>query len=121
MREGDIISHDEDIDFGFFKEEEEAVIKILDEIHGKDGFVVIRNQFKTIYTVWKEDVFIDLYLYEKTDTEQINQGHRHFYNIIKNEAFPFKEINFRENKLNCIAQPEAWLERFYGSDWQTPK
>ena len=79
------------------------------------------NEFKTIYTIWKEDVFIDLYLYEKTETEQINQGHRHFYNMVKDEAFPFKKINFRNREFNCIAKPEVWLERYYGKDWRIPK
>ena len=121
VRSGDIIPHDEDIDLGFFKDEEDKLLSILDHIHGKNGFVVIRNQFKTIYTIWKEDVFIDLYLYEKTETEQINQGHRHFYNMVKDEAFPFKKINFRNREFNCIAKPEVWLERYYGKDWRIPK
>ena len=121
VRGGDIIPHDEDIDIGFFKSEEERLLSILDHIHGKNGFHVIRNQFKSIYTIWKDDVFIDLYMYERTETEQINQGHRHFYNMITNEAFPFKKISFRDRELNCIAEPEAWLERYYGHDWQTPK
>ena len=66
-------------------------------------------------------MFIDLYLYEPTDTEQINQGHRHFYNILKKEAYPFKKINFRDKQFNCLANPEAWLRRYYGNDWKTPK
>jgi len=121
VRAGDIIPHDEDIDLGFFKDDEDKLIDILDTIHNTNGFVVIRNQFKSIYTVWKNDVFIDLYLYEVTNTEQVKQGHRDFYNILTTEAFPFKKIKFRDRQLNCIAKPEAWLERYYGSDWQTPK
>jgi phosphorylcholine metabolism protein LicD len=121
VREGDIISHDEDIDLGFFKDDEDKLINILDTIHNINGFVVIRNQFKSIYTVWKNDVFIDLYLYKVTNTEQLEQGHRHFYNILTTEAFPFKKINFRNTELDCIAKPEAFLERFYGKDWTTPK
>ena len=121
VREGDIIPHDEDIDLGFFKRDEKKVIEALDDLHGKHGFEVIRNQFKTIYTVYKRDVFIDLYLYERTKTEQINQGHRHFYNMLEEEAFPFKKINYRNREFNCIAKPEAWLERFYGKDWTIPK
>jgi|10_taG_2_1085330.scaffolds.fasta_scaffold14417_3 phosphorylcholine metabolism protein LicD len=121
VREGDIIPHDEDIDIGFFRKDEEKMIKLLDELHNNNGFVIIRNQFKTIYTVWKDGVFIDLYLYEKTATEQISQGHRDFYNILKQEAYPFKKIEFRNIQLNCISKPEIWLERYYGKDWRTPK
>ena len=121
VREGGIIHHDEDIDLGFFKSEEDSVIEVLDNLHGKHGFEVIRNQFKTIYTVYKAGVFIDLYLFERTETEQINQGHRHFYNLLESETFPFKKINFNGESLNCIAKPEVWLERYYGKDWRIPK
>ena len=58
VREGDIIPHDEDIDLGFFKDDEDKLINNLDTIHNTNGFVVIRNQFKSIYTVWKNDVFM---------------------------------------------------------------
>ena len=121
VRENDIIPHDEDIDLGFFKSDEKKLLEMLDDIHNNTDFTVIRNQFKSIYTVWKDDVFIDLYLYEPTDTEQINQGHRHFYNLLEEEMFPFGKIKFRNIELNCIAKPEAFLERYYGKDWKTPK
>ena len=121
IRENDIIPHDEDIDFGFFKKDEDKIVEILDNLHGKKGFEVIRNQFKTIYTVHKKGVFIDLYLFERTNTEQLNQGHRHFYNLLEDEVFPLKTIKFRNTELNCIAKPKIWLERYYGKNWTIPE
>ena len=122
VREGSLIRHDDDIDFGFFSEDIEKLEEILTRLHKEKKFIVIRNQFKTIYTVWKDGVYIDLYSYTSLKNENcLAQGHRHFYNILNNEAHPFKKIKFKGLEFNCISRPEKWLERFYGKDWKTPK
>ena len=124
VRQDSLIPHDDDIDFGFFSEDIEKLEEILTHLHKEKKFVVIRNQFKTIYTVCADDVFIDLYSYTPSKNEGGNclaQGHRHFYNILNNETYPFKKIKFKGLEFNCISKPEKWLERFYGKDWKTPK
>jgi len=122
VRTGELIPHDNDVDFGFFKKDEEKVIQLLEDMHGQNGFKVIRNQFQTIFSIHKNEVLIDLYEYELLDGSDIaRQGSRPAYDLARTEIFPFKEVEFVGKKIKCINNPISFFERYYGHDWQTPK
>ena len=124
VRDNDLIPHDDDVDFGVFQKDEVKIIELLDQIHGHNGFKLIRNQFQTLFSVYKDQVLIDLYVYEEIkdgDYHMLHQGSRNAYNLSAKETFPLKEIDFIGTKMKCINDPISFLERFYGKDWQTPK
>ncbi|MHC4690210.1 MAG: LicD family protein [Planctomycetota bacterium] len=120
IRSDSLIPHDNDIDFGYLKSEEDELIKALDNLHGKYGFVIVRNQFNNLYSVAHDTVLIDLYEYEENGPVFM-QGHREFYNLYSHEVLPFKTITFHDTEMKCIQDPIAYFERYYGKDWRTPK
>jgi hypothetical protein len=121
-RDDDFIPHDDDIDIGFFKKDSQKLIEKLDDLHGKNGYLVIRNEFSSLYSLAKEGIMIDLYEFESLEEENIlQQGYRHFYNLEYDEVFPLKTVTFREKDLVCINNPPAFFERYYGQDWKTPR
>ena len=120
VRSNSLIPHDNDIDFGYFKDQEAELTNALDNLHGKDGFLVVRNQFNSLYSVAHDTVLIDLYEYEQ-NKNVFMQGHRHFYNLHKDEVLPLKTINFHNREMTCIQNPIKYFERHYGPDWKTPK
>jgi len=123
IREDDLIPHDGDIDFGYFSWQQDKLIQVLDDLHGKNGFSVIRNQFGDLFSVGKENVLIDLYRYDDTgaNSPQLLQGCRRPYDLLKSETLPFSVIEFRGCEMNRLANPEAFFARHYGADWRTPK
>lgn len=120
IRTNSLIPHDNDIDFGYFKSQENELIAALDNLHGSDGFLIVRNQFNNLYSVAHGNVLIDLYEYEE-NSPVLLQGHRNFYNLYDHEVFPLKTITFHNTEMTCIQNPIAYFERYYGTDWQTPK
>ena len=122
VRNEDLIPHDDDIDFGYFLEDSQKLIEKLDNLHGKNGYLVIRNEFSNLYSLVKDGVMIDLYEYEPVEEDKIlQQGHRTFYNLKYEEDFPLKTIPFRGTELVCINDPIKFFERYYGQDWKTPR
>lgn len=122
VRSNDLIPHDDDVDFGYFKKDEAKVIEKLDILHNQGDFKVIRNEFNNLYTIYKDDVFIDMYEYEVLDNDDfVKQGHRAAYDITKDELYPMKKIFFKGKEFDCMANPIKFFERYYGKDWQTPK
>lgn len=122
IRNDDLIHHDDDIDFGYFKKDTSIIIDKLDSIHGKNGYLVIRNEFSNLYSLAKDDVLIDLYEFEQlVESPFLQQGHRSFYNLMKDELFPLKTIEFKGKELKCMNDPVKFFERYYGEDWKQPK
>lgn len=120
IRNDSLIPHDNDIDFGYLKVQEDKLVEALDNLHGKDGFTIVRNQFNNLYSVAHDTVLIDLYEYEQFGPIFM-QGHRDFYNLYEHEVLPFKTIKFHGKEMKCIQDPVAYFERYYGRDWKTPK
>ena len=121
IRDNDLILHDDDVDFGFFKKDDHTMVQKIDNLHGKNGFLLIRNEFTNLYSLVKEEVLIDLYEYECfEDDKMVKQGHRPFYDLTKEELFPLKTVEFRGRELVSINDPVKFFERYYGSNWRTP-
>jgi hypothetical protein len=122
VRDEELIKHDDDIDFGYFKKDEKILVDKLDKIHNKDGFKLIRNEYSNLYSLHKDGVLIDLYEYEVIENENLlQQGHRTGYNLKYDEVFPMTEIKFKDKSLSCISEPIKFFERYYGQDWNVPK
>jgi hypothetical protein len=122
VRQQDLISHDDDIDFGYLKKDSQRLIEKLDNIHNKNGFLVIRNEFSNLFSLVKDGIMIDLYEYEVIEDDKIlQQGHRTFYNLQYDEVFPLNTLHFAGRELLSINNPVAFFERYYGRDWKTPK
>ncbi len=121
IRDGGLIPHDDDLDFGYLKKDEVNLISTLDKLHGSYGYEVIRNEFNNLYSIDKNGFLIDLYEYEDIPGEDIiYQGHRRCYDLARDELFPLKKEKFAGYEFNCINDPIKFLERYYGN-WKDPR
>ena len=119
VRDKDIIKHDVDIDLGFI-DDKNVMNEFLHSIDGKDGWKLVRNSANFLYSACKENIMFDFYRYVDTGNRldcMINST----YFLTYEEVFPMKTIEFDSTVYNCIANPVDFFERYYGSDWQTPK
>ena len=122
FRGDDLIPHDGDLDFGYLAEQQTDFLIALESLHNDNGYSVVRNHGYDLFSVHKDSVLIDLYRYDANKEKKILlQGPRGAYNILFDEAFPFGSISFRGRELNCIHNPKAFFERYYGHDWHTPR
>ena len=122
VRDQDLIPHDDDVDFGYFKKDSNTIIAKMDALHGKNGYSVIRNEYNTLFSLHKQDVLIDFYEYEMFgEGEDLHQGHRPFYNLKYDEVFPLTTIQFRQKEFKSINSPTKFFERYYGHNWKIPR
>ena len=95
------------------------------------GMLKIENQ--NIYRISKDDkgkipVTIDLLLYHRPQglnrVELALPEHRKLwgkcYHLDK-DFEPFQKMEFEDFTVNCVKNPVAYLQRYYGDDWMTPK
>ena len=99
VRDQDLIPHDDDVDFGYFKKDSNIIIAKMDALHGKNGYSVIRNEYNTLFSLHKQD----------------------FYNLKYDEVFPLTTIQFRQKEFKSINSPTKFFERYYGHNWKIPR
>ena len=132
VREGDIITHDDDIDIAIFPNSIEFILSSeFEEILKENGLKIIPFQtnkgivkLKSLDT--KHGIFIDIFIFRKN-------GNKYEYdsevsrNIWKNgwfsesELFPLKSYPLGNLYLNGPIDPHPYLNRHFGKDWIIPK
>tara|TARA_Y100000389_G_C17423342_1_gene498078 strand:+ start:82 stop:801 length:720 start_codon:yes stop_codon:yes gene_type:complete len=142
IREGDIISHDDDIDLAMMKDDIEIMLNdhnLLEDLknnnlqinhpHLKEMSYKIRN-IKNDSIFDKSRIFIDLFSYSKFESSVDNNNIIHFtekkareiwsYFFYENELYPLQIMYLDNIPVFGPNNPIPCLERSYGKDWMTP-
>lgn len=135
IREGQLLSHDNDIDIGVMSE---AALDRIEREIGPHYDLVERTGYdiphgKTLW-LWRhvgEPLAIPfefqchytqkhLYFYNRKmdDTWKCYETHVEYPKMLLSS---FKNILVLGEDVRVPDSPEAWLKAFYGDDWQTPK
>ena len=118
VREHDFIPHDIDTDIGFHVEDKEIVINvILSELMEK-GFSFPRLN-NCLATVCRSGAYLDLYWFQPVVNEATGKkGLSCNDYIIPDDGFV--KTYFAGQSVNIPVKAEVLLEKWYGTDWQTP-
>lgn len=116
IREGDFISHDEDIDLAFEEEYRFKVLSLLPELK-KNGFNLCRYDRRDLYSIMRNGEYIDLYFFRPFKSElSICSGW-----VIKTsyllESIPF---SFQGEEFLIPKDYKKYLITEYGHNWETP-
>lgn len=116
IREGDLLSHDYDLDVGFIVDEIEpkSLQKIFEATENFKLLSSIPEQFIVSY----KGLVIDVYAHFDDGKGNLNMiTAMHTWN---HEAFELKKIAFANTKIYIPANPEKYLSECYG-DWHNKK
>lgn len=139
-RDGDVIAHDNDIDFGI--EDSIYVNKFINHL-ANNGFNLVKyfiirsrsdkdlDNFISEYTIsYKDLVNIDFFVFRKVGNKKYSYhfdagnegwGGRLIVNCIEMANFNLKECCFKGEKFYIPDNTEEHLTSIYGNDFMTPK
>lgn len=116
IREGDFISHDEDIDIGLSEEYRSRFLSLLPELR-KMGFELCRFDRRDLYSIMRDGEYIDLYFFRP-------YGEKHVVcsGLILMREFidNLRPIRFRGEEYLIPSDHERYFVEEYGEDWRTP-
>ncbi len=118
IREKDFITHDEDIDLAFKKEDMPIFLNLLFKLRNS-GFEVARYERRGFMSIIRKGEYIDLYFF---DIYPQNNNWRYCARDIFPKDFieETKKINFKGELFYTCANPIKFLEFYYGKNWKTP-
>lgn len=116
VREGDFITHDEDIDIAFLSEDKQRVIDALPDMIDQ-GFAVARYNRRGIISIMRKGEYIDLYFFSPYD-----EGRRACDGWIVLEQFltDTAEFSFKGSSFLAPREYREYLLCEYGVNWETP-
>lgn len=124
IRDGKIISHDDDIDVSMFEPDFRKLVHVM---KNNDKYHIIRPSFR-LYKFCRKDtpgVFIDIFIIQEKNNVFRYKEELHikawpkFY-FRKDELFPLKKIKFHNQFIWIPNNPIPYLERSYGKNWKIP-
>ena len=117
IRENDFIAWDEDIDMYILQEEEEAFKDALWPLK-EAGFELVRYDKRGLYSVMRNNEYIDFYVLRKVSGELRHTGGADFlFERYLQDTVPF---DFKGVTLRIPRDYEEYLTFSYG-DWRTPR
>lgn len=117
IRENDFIFHDEDIDLFILSEDEDEFKVLLFELFNI-GFDLIRYERSGLYSIARNDEYIDFYVMRPFSTKIRWNGADNF--VIEKYLIETKYIDFKGSKFLVPVESEELLELIYGSKWREP-
>lgn len=117
IRENDFISHDEDIDIALKEENKDQFLSVLPELLNV-GFKLVRFDRNGLYSLMRNNEYIDFYFYKPYKKGQRNCGG----SILLDEFFedPSK-IEFQGLDFYTHSNYIEFLRFVYGDSWKIPK
>ena len=116
VREHDFIEWDEDIDLYLLKEDEEAFLDGLWTLRDH-GFELVRYDKRGLYSIMRNNEYIDFYILRKVSGELRNDGGPEF--IFERYLQDTVDFDFKGVTLKIPREYDEWLTFLYG-DWRTP-
>lgn len=130
MRAGDLLPHDDDIDFAFWCRETDPqnvslVTFGLERQLGDAGYTVVRHSHAHLEVVYftpegGTDCYIDIFAGYHSADGLYNQPFALRGPLERDDLVPTSEVEVRGTALPAPAVPEAWLRFAYGPKWRVP-
>lgn len=117
IRENDFITHDEDIDLFVLEEDEDSLKEAIFDLR-KKGFELIRYERSGLYSISRNDEYIDFYVMKKYAERIRWNGADNF--ICEKYLIDTKYIDFKGSEFRIPSESEEFLSLFYGNNWRTP-
>lgn len=116
VRENDFIEWDEDIDLYVLKDDEEKLLDGLWTLR-EHGFELVRYDKRGLYSVMKNDEYIDFYILRKISEDLWYDNGREF--LFDRFVTDLVDHDFKGVTLKIPRDYDAFLTFQYG-DWRTP-
>lgn len=116
VREHDFIEWDEDIDLYLLKEDEECFLDGLWTLR-EHGFELVRHDKRGLYSIMRNNEYIDFYILRKVSGELRNDGGPEF--IFERYLQDTIDFDLKGVTLKIPRDYDEWLTFLYG-DWRTP-
>ncbi|GAA4421602.1 hypothetical protein GCM10023169_14620 [Georgenia halophila] len=130
LRTGELMPHDDDIDFAWLCEETSMADVSLASYEMERrltalGHVVVRHSLAHLQVTYftddgRTDHYIDIFTGFHTDDGLYNQPFALRGELAKETLVPTSTIEIGGRTLPAPAEPEAWLEFAYGPSWLVP-
>lgn len=130
MRSGNLLPHDNDVDFAFLcpKSDPQDVTLVSFELERQlagMGYTVVRHSHAHLEIVFFTndggiDYYIDIFTGYYSDDGLYNQPFTLRGELAKSQLLPTMDLDVGGVALPAPAVPEAWLEFAYGPNWQIP-
>ena len=118
-RDGNLIEHDTDTDIAVWIDNEEELIKIVEKM--KENKLILTRLLPLITSFTRGGDYIDIYFYEKENTESENLiNHPSFGTLTPADFSKNNTVSFNNREFACPVNPEVYFQKLYGSDWRTP-
>lgn len=118
-RDGNLIEHDTDTDIAVWIDNEEELIKIVEKM--KENKLILARLLPLITSFTRGGDYIDIYFYEKENTESENLiNHPSFGTLTPADFSKNNTVSFNNREFACPVNPEVYFQKLYGSDWRTP-
>jgi hypothetical protein len=130
MRSGQLLGHDDDIDFAFWcdKTDPQDVSLVSFELERRlegAGHTVVRHSHAHLELIFFTDdggidFYIDIFTGYHTEDGLYNQPFALRGELALEDLLPTKDVEVAGVSLPAPAVPEAWLAYSYGPNWRVP-
>ncbi len=130
MRSGQLMAHDDDIDFAFYTDasDPQDVTLVGFEVERKlvaAGYTVVRHSHTHLEIVCftdelSLDYYIDIFTGWHSADGKYNQPFALRGELARSDLLPVKDLEISGVPLPAPAVPEAWLAFAYGPNWRVP-
>jgi phosphorylcholine metabolism protein LicD len=117
-RDNQFIPYDKDIDIGFFYEDIDKVVEIIEQEYvPKFGFMFLRHK-KDVISISRDMIYIDfMFFWSESD----NNYRCHTFTIPHDQIDNgFSTVDFCGKQFNMVKDPVRYFRRLYGDSWTTP-
>ena len=114
-RDGKLIDHDLDMDIATTYSDHPKLYDAIIEAE-KRGFKIVRYSFDILVTIFRDDVYIDIYLFK----ERGKNLKCSVYNLDKSCFIDKSVVKCNDTDLDTIPDPEKFFKEYYGGDWNKP-